>query len=307
MDRNLKTAINLAKAGFKVFPCVGYGLKYKNPVSNINWGSQATTDLKIIQHWWKEHSYSIPSISLKNTKYFVLDADVKYNINGIANLEKLFKEFNTDLNIYAQTYTPTGGRHYYFKLPNSDINIRSTNNNMPNNIDVKGNNSCIISRSCITKEGLEYKCGKEGCIKITETCLAPQWLIDKLTKSKENNYVPFSINTELLKEDRINKYFYTILSNALDDLAKSREGNRNNNLNKISFKLTALLNINYISYNELFTLLHKTALTIGLNTKESIQTINNAINRGKNQCFIAKDFTYKNNDICIIYKGNKIC
>lgn len=306
-NRNLKTAKNLARLGFNVFPSIGYGNKYKNPVQGINWGLQATSSLSTIEMWWREYPYSIPSISLKNSSYFVLDADVKNNLNGIANLEKLFAKNNTNLNCYAQTYTPSGGRHYYFKLPSSTYIIRSTNSNMPANIDVKGNNSCIISRSCITKEGLEYKIGMNGNIKITNTPIAPNWLIELLVKPKQNEYKPIIINNELLNNTRYNKYLSVILENALYELSKTQQGNRNNELNRISYKLSALVNVNFISYNKLIEMICNVALNLGLEKSEAKQTITSAIKRGKTNGLIIKDLTNENYMLSIKHKGKIIC
>lgn len=308
MDRyNLQTALAAAKAGFNVFPCRGYGASYKQPISTVKWGSQATQDSDVIEQWWSRYPHSIPSLSLRNTLFFVLDADVKHNINGIANLEKLFQEHGTDPNIYAQTYTPSGGRHYYFKLPGTAQVIRSTNGNVPKNIDVKGNNSCIIARSCITKEGLTYRRGSQGNISIADTPLAPAWLIETLTKPQYDAAASIHIDAGLLKEDRVNKYFYVMLKNALADLKMSKEGSRNNNLSKTSFRLAALLNVDYISYADLANELHAAAMNLGMGYHEATQTIKRSLDKGRAQCFITKDFTSLTEAITITHKGEIIC
>lgn len=308
-NKNLHTAINIVKAGFKVFPCNGYGEKYKNPVPNISWGNESTRDPKMILHWWDRHPYSIPSISLKNSAYFVLDADVKNGIDGITNLEQLFKENGTDLNLFAQTYTPSGGRHYYFRLPDSKIEISSTNNKMPDGIDVKGNNSCIIARSCITKEGLKYRRGINGNIRITDTPIAPDWLIQLLSRKIISTEVSFKARPEHLKDAGVVRYLNAILTNSLSDLLASSTGNRNNNLNLVSFKLGSLINVGFISYTELCQLLYKTAIDIGLQPWEAKQTIKRSVRQGSNHTLIIRDLMKDKENatkITITYKGNII-
>lgn len=306
---NLHTALNIIQAGFKVFPCRGYGVKYKNPVPNINWGKESTRDPKMIHLWWDRYPYSIPSISLKNSAYFVLDADVKHGVNGIANLEQLFAENNTDLNQFAQTYTPSGGRHYYFRLPDVTHEISSTNNRMPPNIDVKGNNSCIIARSCRTKEGLRYRRGVNGNIRITETPIAPQWLLQKLRKRTISEELTWEINPQHMKDPRVIKYLTSILNNSLDNLKQTSPGNRNNNLNQVSFKLGSLINVGFVSFEELFRMLHAAALSIGLSSYEASQTIKRSLKQGANHVFIIRNLMNQSADpinITITHKGKKI-
>lgn len=309
-NKNLQTAINIAKAGFNIFPCKGHGDKYKNPVPNINWGNESTRDPKMILHWWNRHPYSIPSISLKNSAYFVLDADVKNDINGIANLEQLFKENETDLNQFAQTYTPSGGRHYYFRLPDNKIEISSTNNKMPEGIDVKGNNSCIIARSCTTREGLTYRRGIDGNIRIMDTPEAPQWLIDKLRRPASptlSQGVTIKLNTQHLKEPMAVKYMTSMLNNSLADLNACTPGNRNNVLNLVSFKLGSLINAGFIKYNELCQLLYSTAIAIGLQPWEAKQTIQRSLRQGSNHILIIRDLMNEQPlNITIKYKGKII-
>ena len=82
MERNIITAIKAAQAGFNVFPIIGKGDNYKQPIWGFKWGSDATNNINIIKSWIAKYDYFMPCISLKNSRYFVVDTDVKNNIDG---------------------------------------------------------------------------------------------------------------------------------------------------------------------------------------------------------------------------------
>lgn len=76
----------------------------------------------------------------------VLDVDSpshrKDGVNGLESIEKWQKEHGTfpDTRIAE---TPTGGRHYYFKVP-QDIHIKRGSNLLPG-VDVQGDKACVIA------------------------------------------------------------------------------------------------------------------------------------------------------------------
>lgn len=134
-NQKLNMALEYASNGYRVFPihsavngeCSCYKKKDcepqgKHPRVN-NWQNLATTNNVQISKWWEQWPESNIGIAT-GSNLLVLDVDVKHGIDGFASFNKLFEGVQP-----FKTYTvstPSGGRHYYFKVP-AEETFRFTN------------------------------------------------------------------------------------------------------------------------------------------------------------------------------------
>lgn len=112
MSVNLQAALQYAKQGLAVFPCVG-----KMPAIPVSEGGKglydATTSAERITEWWTAHpEWNIGIPCGKASNLIVLDVDP--DKGGNESLEKMWMTLGPFQPVVPVVITGTGGRHYYF-------------------------------------------------------------------------------------------------------------------------------------------------------------------------------------------------
>jgi RecA-family ATPase len=142
---NLKeSALNYAKAGFRVFP-----LKPNSKSKQVlkSWKHEATTEEKTIRKWWDTNpNYNI-GVATGNT-LLVIDVDVKHEAKGLESLEK----YGHNLPTTAKVNTPSGGIHLYY-IVDGDFKNRV---NLYPGIDIRSNNGYVVAPPSIV-DGKPYQ------------------------------------------------------------------------------------------------------------------------------------------------------
>jgi len=107
----LKVALSLAKRNLYVFPLKPNTKKEPR----VKWGTKATINTKIINHWWQTPGWNNSNIAIatKPSNLTVLDIDVKKDSLGLESLKALEKKYGK-LPKTLTISTPSGGLHYYF-------------------------------------------------------------------------------------------------------------------------------------------------------------------------------------------------
>lgn len=172
----IEHAIKYASLGLKVFP-LREGLK--TPTTTNGFYS-ATTDIPTISKWWANNSKNNIAIRTgKESGVFVLDVDCKKGKNGFMWVEACGDIPNT----WAQS-TPSGGKQFFFKLP--EFNIVCSADRLAEGIDIRsdGGYVCCAPSTLVKTEHYAYE-GQyqwlEGQAPGDIECAnAPQWLIEKL-------------------------------------------------------------------------------------------------------------------------------
>ena len=105
----LSLALQYASKGWHVFP-IRKGTTNK---PRVKWGSDATTDEKVIKGWWKAWPEDNIGIATGPSGLTVVDVDMKHGKNGQETLDELELDYGR-LPHTLSAQTPSRGRHLYF-------------------------------------------------------------------------------------------------------------------------------------------------------------------------------------------------
>lgn len=143
----LQPALDLAAAGWSVFPCWPRGDRGKSPMTT-NGHLDATTDAEQVTRWWTARPDAMIGATVPGG-LIVLDIDPR-NGGSRAALEEVTGPL-------PETVTVTSGRgdggtHLYFYRPNTKL----TSTRLPEGVDLKVNGYMIMPSSLHPATGLPY-------------------------------------------------------------------------------------------------------------------------------------------------------
>ncbi len=147
-------AVALARMGFAVFPLVPKG---KTPLI-AKFYEVASSDPATVANMWTGAmaTEAMPwNIGISTDKLLVLDVDNKNGKDGNAALQKITADHGLDLNTVVAE-TPTGGRHYYYKLPEGVDKVPSTAGRFGEGIDTRSYHGFVVAPGSVVEAG-EYR------------------------------------------------------------------------------------------------------------------------------------------------------
>jgi len=148
MSKLLDAALDYAKQGFYIIPLPAG--KKKPPPSG--WKQSATKDSeKIKEIWGKTPDANIGIVCGYKSGLYVIDVDVKDNAGGFDSLAEIEKQIGS-INA-PEVITPSGGRHYYFRMPKEQL--KNKVNVLPG-IDARSNGGYVVAPPSVIDEG-EYR------------------------------------------------------------------------------------------------------------------------------------------------------
>lgn len=133
-------AVETAKLGIKIFPISPVT---KKPYSNFGgWQNLATNDVDCIYKWWITYPKSmIAALTGEPNGFFVLDIDAgneKKGLKSLSALESIYGELPQTMVVR----TPSGGLHFYFKMPEG-VEIRNSASIVAEDVDIRGTGGYI--------------------------------------------------------------------------------------------------------------------------------------------------------------------
>lgn len=153
---NLSVALDLASAGFAVFPCRERGRKgiVKSPYTP-NGFKDGTTDEYQIRRWWKRWPGAIVGLPTGMNGIAVLDLDRKDGKDGVSELRERGLLPRSSVSVT----TPSGGRHLIFK---DSEGLTHTTGKLPDGsnvpgVDVRAAGSYIIAPGSVMADGGAYE------------------------------------------------------------------------------------------------------------------------------------------------------
>ena len=146
----IEAALELAAAGWRVFPCIPSGEHAKAPFTTHG-HLDATDDFETIGRMWARWPDALIGAPVPDSM-LVIDSDPRKDSECLAKLEA---EVGGSLpgTLTAWSGRGDGGRHLYYLRPYGPISgIR-----LPTGIDLKGNGYCIVPPSPHPETGKPYR------------------------------------------------------------------------------------------------------------------------------------------------------
>ncbi len=146
-------AVALARMGFPVFPLIPLG---KIPACSRFYETASTDPDKVAAMWTAHNGNALPwNIGISTDRLLVIDVDNKNGKDGNAALQRLTADHGLDLDtVIAET--PTGGRHYYYRLPEGVSGVPSTAGRFGEGIDTRSHHGFVVAPGSIVEAG-EYR------------------------------------------------------------------------------------------------------------------------------------------------------
>lgn len=147
-SKNAVLALNLARSGYKVFPC---NPSTKAPMPGLKWRDKATDDLDRIKAWWRKWPDAMPGLptgKVNGVSVVDLDVDPARGKDGIA----AYRDIGLDPDAADLVVrTAGGGLHLYF-----EHQAGVTNSTSKAGIDVRGDGGYVIAPGAHAERG-RYK------------------------------------------------------------------------------------------------------------------------------------------------------
>lgn len=278
MDKRLvNEALTYARSGYPVFPC----RPDKSPYVKGGFKS-ATADQQQIQQWWDKWPEAM--IGLRTgveSGLWVLDVDFdsERGIDGYKVLDELLQQYGLLPATWTEE-TPRGGRHYYFKYPQTSEPIKY-NKDIGPGLDIKSDGGYIIVAPSTRSDGKAYRT-INGPELLAE---APDWLLDLAVKpDSPKKEAPQNTTNEgptvNASNDSEQHYIDKIVRDELEKVNVALAGERNNALNKAAYSLGRLVGGGCVDRNAVVAMLFSSAKTCGLGYEESIATIESGLTAG---------------------------
>jgi hypothetical protein len=141
-------AIELAAAGWRIFPCRPNGPHAKAPLTDHG-HLDASDDLEQVWKWWARWPDAMIGAAVADTR-IVIDFDPRTNPDCLVELERLVGQLPPTLT--AHSGRGDGGRHLYYRRPHGAL----TSTKLSAGIDLKVNGYCIVPPSPHPATGEPY-------------------------------------------------------------------------------------------------------------------------------------------------------
>lgn len=175
----LAHALKYASNGWKV---VALRPKNKTPLSDRTSYKHATNDPAIIEAWWGAQPNANIGIQPAASGLVVLDVDSKNG--GLESLDELINEFGAFTTLTVKT--PTGGFHYYFKLPEGEGGLSNHIGFRPG-LDLIADKNHVVAPPSIHPKGGQYEWEDESIAPAE----LPDWLAAMFSeKSAQPHQLP---------------------------------------------------------------------------------------------------------------------
>lgn len=147
------------------------------------WQDAATTDEATIENWFTQlyRGHGVGVATGRGSGIFVLDVDVSDQKAGDETLADLEDHYG-GLPDTPTVTTPSGGVHYYFRLP-ANVEIRNdAGRRLGHGLDIRGEGGQVVAPPTIRSQGAYEWVGDTYLL---EPADAPRWLLDLLTERPE--------------------------------------------------------------------------------------------------------------------------
>lgn len=150
MNEIFEAAVKYAKRGWSVFPV----RKNKTPYTP-NGFHNATTDIRTIERWWKEHPDANVGIATGSMSHGLTVIDIDIDDNKGIHGDESFRDWCDDEGVFIDSLTAVtgrGGKHLYFT---STYPYGNKTGVLPG-VDIRGEGGYVIAPPSIHENGRHY-------------------------------------------------------------------------------------------------------------------------------------------------------
>jgi hypothetical protein len=284
-DHNRAVALRCAAVGLSIFP-VSADSK-KRPL--IKWRAGSTTSAAQISALWNRWPGALGGIDLAKCGLVVFDADRHAGAaDGVAAFAALLREHDTDLSAVPITHTPSNGFHLYFRQPTEPLGNRE--GELPNGINVRGSGGLTIAPLCVRPDGKSYRnvsghptlldAFRAGTIPVV-----PAWLVAIVRPPRRFVIIKQAKYTLTTTEAapviiRTRAWALSALERCTAHLAGCPNGQRNNTLNAVAYRLGRIVARGWLDRAEVEGRLHAAAQDCGLLAQDGALSVASTIRSG---------------------------
>lgn len=255
-----------AAAGEAVFP-----LRPNSKLPLIkDWENKATTNRLQISTWWTEEPNANYGIATGPSRLVVVDLDVHDGTqSALVEMQRLLARNGYGSIQTRIVETPSGGLHLYFRSPEG-VELRNTAGKLAPGIDTRAHGGFVVGAGSEI-DGKLYRIARQAPI-----LDLPPFLIEELGQPSQ---APIRRQPVLLSE-AISAYVRKAMENEIGRLLQAKEGTRNHELNRCSFKLGRLVGSGALASDMAETALLAAGMKIGLPEAECRTTIKSGLDAG---------------------------
>ena len=219
----LQAALAYAASGKPVFPC---RVQDKAPLipGGFKAASIAPEQLRIWWNKWPDALIGMPTGKATGIFVFDIDIDPARGIDGERSLSSLIEQYG-DLPETKTIRTRRGGRHLYFLM---EPGIGNSTGKIGSGLDIRGEGGYVI---VFPSPG--YK-----AIRNADPAKAPEWFINLLIKPKYKAQQQHAPSRTLANGTQ---YGRTALASLIGQMRGAGDGNWNDTLNAVAFRLGQLV------------------------------------------------------------------
>ena len=206
--------------------------------------------------------------------FFVVDVD---GAEGKSSIQKLAKQ-NGGLGKSVRVKTPRGW-HLWYSCPK--VPVGNSASRIAPHIDVRGDGGYVLLPGSIGPNREKYQFIKGRGLEDVEIGPAPEWVVSLVTSPSKAIVAPSDGMEQRGDGVRKADYGTAALTDECQKLSALQEGQRNDGLNKASFRMGQLVVAGRLDESEAEFHLLRAALSGGLSEAESVATITSGLTAGK--------------------------
>jgi putative DNA primase/helicase len=270
--KQLLANLNLChRKGLKILPVAPQS---KEPTGGYSSRKTFTSWEEIVAFFKRNSEANFAAATGSVSGFFVVDVD---GAAGIAAMKKLIAESGS-LGKSVRVKTPRG-YHFWYEYP--DAPVRNSASKIAPYIDVRGDGGYVLLPGSIGPNGEKYRFLDGYCLSRVSVGPAPDWLAWLVVATPK----PPTTASDRAEQPgnmapRAN-YGTAALRAESNKMRALPEGQRNDGLNKASFRMGQLVAADSLDESDAGTELLGAALSTGLSEAESTATIESGLSAGK--------------------------
>jgi len=148
------------RAALMRFPVLPVNPVTKKPLIN-DWPNKATCNPEEIEAYWNQYPNAMTGIVTGHASgIFILDFDVEDG-EDLWEKVRVFEEAHGDLNQTLTVKTPSGGVHFYYRMPEG-VDLRNSASKLFHGVDVRANGGYVVFAGSVRADGKKYEIIQRG-------------------------------------------------------------------------------------------------------------------------------------------------